>query len=87
MSAIATIDPHTRTREPYPIDIPGLSISPAAPGLWRVTRPKGPVLGHIERRGAGEEARFGAKRLAPGGIRSIDLGEFWSSRDAAEVFR
>jgi hypothetical protein len=31
--------------------------------------------------------RFRAKRLVAGGIRSIELGEFWSSRAAAEVFR
>lgn len=76
-----------RTREPFPDRVPGLLIFPAAPGLWRVTRPQGAVLGHIEQRGAGDELRFGAKRLVAGGIRSIDLGEFWSPRDAAEVFR
>ena len=85
MSAIATNA--TRTREPFPDVVPGLQISPAAPGLWRVTRPQGAVLGHIERRGFGDEVRFGAKRLVAGGIRSIELGEFWSSRAAAEVFR
>ncbi|WP_156891283.1 hypothetical protein [Agromyces subbeticus] len=84
MSATTSI---ARTREPFPIVVPGLLISPAAPGLWRVTRPQGAVLGHIEQRGAGAELRFAAKRLVAGGIRSIDLGEFWSSRDAAEVFR
>ena len=85
MSAIASNT--TRTREPFPDDVPGLQISPAAPGLWRVTRPQGAVLGHIEQRGFGDEVRFGSKRLVAGGIRSIELGEFWSSRAAAEVFR
>lgn len=95
MSATTTIDAETtadgttaaRTRAPFPDVVPGLLISPAAPGLWRVTRPRGAVLGHIEQRGAGAEVRFGAKRLVAGGLRSIELGEFWSSRAAAEVFR
>ncbi|WP_139416934.1 hypothetical protein [Agromyces laixinhei] len=83
----ATIMTGARRREPFPVDVPGLQISPAAPGLWRVTRPQGAVLGHIEQRGVGVESRFGARRLVAGGSRSIELGEFWSSRDAAEVFR
>jgi hypothetical protein len=85
MSAIAAFE--TSTRRPFPDVVPGLQISPAAPGLWRVTRPQGAVLGHIEQQGFGDEVRFRAKRLVAGGIRSIELGEFWSSRAAAEVFR
>ena len=85
MSAITVFA--TRTREPFPDVVPGLQISPAAPGLWRVTRPQGAVLGHIEQHGFGDEVRFRAKRLVAGGIRSVELGDFWSSRAAAEVFR
>ncbi len=81
MSAITL----TRSREPFPIAIPGLHISAAAPGLWRVARADGAVLGHIER--PGDSERYHARRLLPGGLRSVPLGEFWSPRDAADVFR
>lgn len=76
-----------RTREPFPIQVPGLAISPAAPDLWRIVRPSGAVLGHIARRGRDDEERYTARRMLPGGIRSIELGEFWSPREAAELFR
>ena len=72
-------------REPFPVTVTGLTISAAAPGLWRVARADGAVLGHIER--AGESDRYRTRRLLPGGIRAMPLGEFWSPRDAADVFR
>jgi hypothetical protein len=75
----------TRSREPFPVMIPGLRISPAAGGLWRVARPDGVVLGHIER--VGESEPYRTRRLLAGGIRSMPLGEFWSPSDAADVFR
>jgi len=67
----------------------GLSIVTAAPGLWRVSRIGGPVLGHIELRRRDGVERFAARRLVGGGLgtRSIELGEFWSPTDAAECFR
>jgi hypothetical protein len=65
----------------------GLSIVTAAPGLWRVALIGGPVLGHIELRERDGEERFVARRLLRGGLRSIELGEFWSPTDAAECFR
>jgi hypothetical protein len=74
-----------RPREPFPVNVAGLAISAAAPGLWRVARADGAVLGHIER--AGESEPYRSRRLLPGGIRSTPLGEFWSARDAADVFR
>ena len=76
-----------RTREPFPVAVPGLAISPAAPDLWRVARQSGTVVGHIERHGRDEGERYLARRVLPGGIRSIDLGAFWSPREAAELFR
>ena len=76
-----------RTREPFPVAVASLTISPAAPDLWRVARPSGAVVGHIERRGRGDSERYLARRVLHGGIRSIDLGEFWSPREAAELFR
>jgi hypothetical protein len=76
-----------RTREPFPVAVPGLTISPAAPDLWRVARQGGAVVGHIVRSGRDESERYLARRVLPGGIRSIDLGEFWSPREAAELFR
>jgi hypothetical protein len=74
-----------RPREPFPVAITGLAISPAAPGLWRVARADGTVLGHIERIDAGE--RYRVRRLMAGGVRSMPLGEFWTPHDAADVFR
>ncbi len=65
----------------------GLSIVTAAPGLWRVALIGGPVLGHIELRELDGAERFVARRLLRGGLRSIELGEFWSPTDAAECFR
>ncbi|WP_344296330.1 hypothetical protein [Agromyces neolithicus] len=76
-----------RSREPFPVVVPGITISAAAPDLWRVTRSNGAVIGHIERRGHDDSARFQARRMLQGGMRSIDLGEFWSPRAAAELFR
>jgi hypothetical protein len=74
-----------RSRAPFPVSVAGLTISPAAPGLWRVARIDGAVLGHIECAADGE--RFRTRRLLPGGTRSMPIGEFWSPRDAADVFR
>jgi hypothetical protein len=65
----------------------GLTVTAVGPGLWRVCRAQGPVLGHIERRRYGGGDRYVARRLVGGGIRSMELGEFWSATDAAECFR
>ena len=73
-----------RPRATFPARVSGLTITPAAPGLWRVSLPGGPVLGHIELR---DGERYAARRLVGGGIRSMPLGEFWSPSDAAECFR
>jgi len=82
MSTIAA-----RVREPFPIAVPGLAIVPAGPDLWRVARPGGIVLGHVERLGDGPGARFAVRRFAPGGRPSVPLGEFWSPESAIELFR
>lgn len=86
----ATVSPARPTadrRATFPATPRGLSIITAGPGLWRVARIGGPVLGHIELRRRDGEERFAARRLVGGGIRSIELGEFWSPTDAAECFR
>ncbi|MRG58639.1 hypothetical protein GE115_01945 [Agromyces sp. CFH 90414] len=74
-------------REAYPGEVPGLRFTPAASGLWRVATADGTLLGHIERRPVAGGERYRSRRLLPGLVRSQDLGEFWSPRDAAEVFR
>jgi hypothetical protein len=77
----------TQPRESFPAELSDLTITPAGPALWRVSRVAGAVLGHIERHDDDGFARYSARRLVSGGIRSIPLGEFWSPRDAAECFR
>lgn len=84
---MTTIAPQPRIRAPFPVEVPGLAFLPAAPGLWRVARRDGSVLGHVEHRGEGEGGRFVARRLTAGTLRSTELGEFWSAREAAELFR
>jgi len=74
-------------REPFPASIPGLRFAAAAPDLWRVASANGAVLGHIERRVAGDEPRYIARRLRAGATKSVPVGEFRTSVDAAEVFR
>ncbi len=59
-------------RETFPAACPASPSSPSAPGLWRVARPGGPVLGHIELRTRDDVERYAARRLVAGGIRSID---------------
>lgn len=81
------MSPTISLREPFPAQVPGLRFAAAAPDLWRVATSDGAVLGHIRRHELGGVERFSARRLLPGGLRAIELGEFWSSRDAAEVFR
>ncbi|MFD5866873.1 hypothetical protein ACFWGP_18115 [Agromyces sp. NPDC127015] len=76
-----------RLRESFPVAVPGLVIVPAAPDLWRVARPGGAVLGHVERRGDGDGVRFAARRYVPGGRPPVQLGEFWSAEAAIELFR
>ena len=73
------------TRESFPAVPAGLTITPVAQALWRVSRAGGAVLGHIERRGG--SGPYAARRLVRGGIRSMELGEFWSPSDAADCFR
>jgi hypothetical protein len=75
-----------RPRETFPARVSGLTITPAAPRLWRVSRTGGAVLGHIELRHDGGVERYAARRLVSGGIRSMPLGEFWSPSDAAACF-
>jgi hypothetical protein len=77
----------SNVRERYPSEVPGLRFATAAPGLWRVAAADGTVLGHIERVAAEDGERFLARRVRPGVARSMELGRFWNSRDAAEVFR
>jgi len=74
-------------RETFPARVPGLTITPAAPGLWRVSRTGGPVLGHIALRHEAGADRYAARRLVAGGIRATPLGEFWSPSEAAACFR
>lgn len=76
-----------RPRETFPARVSGLTIIPAAPGLWRVSRTDGVVLGHIELQREDGVERFAARRLVSGGIRSMPLGEFWSPSEAAACFR
>lgn len=73
-------------REQYPAAVPGLRFAAARPGLWRVAATDGTLLGHIERVAAEDGERFTARRVRPGAL-AVELGRFWSSRDAAEVFR
>jgi hypothetical protein len=73
-------------RETFPA-VPGLTITAVAAGLWRVARNGGPVLGHIQRRRRDGVERYAARRMLGGGIRAMELGEFWSPTDAAECFR
>ena len=75
------------SRDAFPAEPRGLSLVTAAPGLWRVARIGGPVLGHIELRRRDGADRFAARRLLSGGVRWMELGEFWSPTDAAECFR
>jgi hypothetical protein len=82
MSATVLTDPH----DILPA-VRGLTVTAVAPGLWRVSRAQGPVLGHVERRRHEGVERYAARRLVGGGIRSMELGEFWSATDAAECFR
>jgi hypothetical protein len=67
--------------------VPGLTLTSVGPGVWRVCRAHGPVLGHIQRRPRDGVDRYVARRLVGGSIRSMELGEFWSATDAAECFR
>ncbi len=79
--------PAISIREAFPEQLPGLRFAPAAPDLWRVASNDGSVLGHIRRHDVGGVTRFSARRQLPGSLQGFDLGEFWSPRDAAEVFR
>lgn len=81
------MSPTIAIREPFPSQVPGLRFAAAARDLWRVATSDGSVLGHIRRHEFGGVERFSARRVLAGGVRTIELGEFWSSRDAAEVFR
>lgn len=76
-----------RARAAFPVALVGLTITPVAAALWRVSRTGGPVLGHIEHRDVDGHARYSARRIVSGGVRAWPLGEFWSPRDAAECFR
>jgi hypothetical protein len=76
-----------RPREIFPIAPPGLILTPVGASLWRVARTRGPVLGHVERREVDGVDRYVARRLLRGGVRSMDLGAFWSAADAIECFR
>lgn len=75
------------TREPFPLAVRELRFDPVAPGLWRVSRADGAVLGHVERHRRSGDERFTARRMARGAGAPRVIGEFWSARDAAECFR
>ena len=63
-----------------------LTLVPIRPGLWRVTRRSGSVLGHIERRSHPDGDRFSARRLTAS-TRTIELGTFWRLDDATDCFQ
>src|SRR6218665_2413862 len=82
----ATAAPSTRAllREPFPEAVRGLTFTPAAPGLWRVTRADGLVLGHIERRAGSERDRV--RRMRGGTLRSPPGGGFRVAARARRCF-
>ena len=64
-----------------------VSLSPAAPGLWRVLERSGRVIGHIQARAADHDLRYRARRYHAGSRAFRDLGEFWSVADAIDCLR
>ena len=77
-----------RTREPFPDRRTAASRSRLPRPICGESHDRAArSLGHIERHGRDDRERYRARRVLPGGIRSIELGEFWSPREAAELFR
>src|SRR6218665_471149 len=72
-------------REPFPEAVRGVGAPRGARGLGRGKRADGLVLGHIERRSDSE--RYRVRRMRAGTLRSLPVGEFWSPREAADVFQ
>jgi len=64
-----------------------VSLSPAAPGLWRVLERSGRVIGHVQERAADAGTRYRARRYHAGSRAFRDLGEFWSVSDAIDCLR
>jgi hypothetical protein len=57
-------------------------------GYWRVTAASGRVAGYVEALDTGgERPRYRAKRLVPGTVRVVEVGDFWRFEEAAECVR
>jgi hypothetical protein len=65
----------------------GLTLVQLHDDLTRVTLPSGEVLGYIERFMHPQGERFRAKRFMARQRRFVEIGEFWSRRDATDCFR
>jgi hypothetical protein len=59
----------------------------AAPSLWRVLRPDGRVIGHVQQVAQPDGVRFRARRFHAASHEFRDLGDFWTADDAVECLR
>lgn len=55
-------------------------------GLWRISSPRGDVLGHISVEPDAGDTRFVATRMFGRTPRRLPLGTFWSLDDAIQAF-
>lgn len=65
----------------------GARLVPAAPDLWRVLRPDGRILGHLQRVDSARGVRYRARRYHLPTRAFLELGEFWSADDAVQCLR
>lgn len=75
--------PRTRATLPAHYDLEAVEVRD---GLWRISTPRGTLLGHVRVEAADEGTRFVASRLLGRTPRSIPMGTFWSLDDAIRCF-
>lgn len=84
MSLVADINPIEAPALPAQAPV---SLTAAAPALWRVNDRSGRVIGHIQALAEEAGLRYRARRYHPGTQAFRDLGEFWSAGDAIDCLR
>lgn len=65
----------------------GLRLAPAAPGMWRVLRSDGLIVGHLQACDDARGTRYRARRYRLDRQVFVDVGEFWSADDAVDALR
>lgn len=75
--------PRTRATLPAHYDLEALEVRD---GVWRISTPRGTLLGHVRVEHDSDDTKYVASRLLGRTPRTVPMGTFWSLDDAIRCF-